>query len=39
MATQDIKAAQGTYSGFISLIKFSIPVLALIVALVIYLIA
>lgn len=39
MATQDIKAAQGTYAGFISLIKFSIPVLALIVALVIYLIA
>lgn len=33
----DIKAARATYEGFIGLIKVSIPVLALITALVIYL--
>ena len=35
----DIKAARATYEGFIGLIKVSIPVLALITALVIYLLS
>ena len=35
----DIKAAESTYGGFISLIKWSIPILAVIVAVVILLIS
>ena len=35
----DIKAAESTYGGFISLIKWAIPVLAVIVAVVILLIS
>lgn len=38
MASQDMKAAQSTYAGFITLIKVSIPVIALVTALVITLI-
>jgi hypothetical protein len=35
----DMKAAERTYTGFIGLIKWSIPVLAIIVAIVILLIS
>jgi len=37
-SVHDIKAARATYEGFIGLIKVSIPVIAVIVAFVIYLI-
>lgn len=37
-SANDIKAAQATYDGFISLIKYSVPVIAVIVAFVIYII-
>lgn len=40
MATgNDMKAHKGTYSGFIALLKWSIPVLAILVAIVILAIA
>ncbi len=35
----DMKAAESTYGGFINLIKYSIPVLALITIIVVVLIA
>ncbi|NBC35713.1 aa3-type cytochrome c oxidase subunit IV [Novosphingobium sp. FSY-8] len=34
----DMKAAEATYAGFISLIKYSTPVVAVIAALVVFLI-
>lgn len=37
-SANDMKAARATYEGFIGLIKISVPVIALIVALVVYLI-
>jgi hypothetical protein len=37
-SANDIKAARATYDGFINLIKIAIPVIAVIVAFVIYLI-
>jgi tRNA threonylcarbamoyladenosine modification (KEOPS) complex Pcc1 subunit len=37
-SANDIKAARATYEGFIGLIKIAIPVIAVIVAFVIYLI-
>jgi hypothetical protein len=36
---QDMKAAESTYAGFIGLLKWSIPVIALIVAVVVILIS
>lgn len=35
----DMKAAQGTYSGFIGMLKWSIPLIALIVLVVVLLIS
>lgn len=37
-SANDMKAARATYEGFIGLIKISVPVIAVIVAFVIYLI-
>ena len=37
-SANDMKAARATYEGFIGLIKISVPVIAVIVALVVYLI-
>ncbi|WP_082701245.1 aa3-type cytochrome c oxidase subunit IV [Novosphingobium sp. FSW06-99] len=37
-SANDIKAARETYEGFIGLIKISVPVIAVIVAFVVYLI-
>ncbi|WP_435418217.1 hypothetical protein WAB17_01165 [Parerythrobacter aurantius] len=39
MATNDMKSAEKTYSGFISAVKISIPIIALITLLVVVLIA
>ena len=39
MASQDMKSAEKTYGGFISLLKWSIPVIAVITFIVIMLIA
>lgn len=39
MAANDIKSAEKTYSGFISMLKISVPVLALIALIVVVLIA
>lgn len=36
---QDMKAHEGTYSSFIGMLKWAIPVIALIAALVVYLIS
>jgi hypothetical protein len=36
-STQDITAAQQTYAGFVRLIKIAAPIIAVITALVIYL--
>ena len=38
-ATQDIKAARETYEGFIRLIKIATPVIAILAALVVFLLA
>ena len=38
-SANDMQAATATYGGFISLLKWAIPVIAVIAALVIYLIA
>jgi len=38
-AVQDIKAARETYDGFIRLIKIATPAIAVLVALVVYLLA
>jgi hypothetical protein len=37
-SANDMKAAQSTYEGFIGLIKYSVPVLAVIVSFIIYII-
>jgi len=37
-SANDMKAARSTYEGFINLIKYSIPILAVITAFVIYVI-
>jgi hypothetical protein len=37
-SANDIKAARATYEGFINLIKVAVPVIAVIVAFVVYLI-
>ncbi len=37
-SANDIKAARATYEGFINMIKYAVPVIALIVAFVIFLI-
>jgi Bacterial aa3 type cytochrome c oxidase subunit IV len=39
MAANDIKSAEKTYSSFISMLKISVPVLALITLIVVVLIA
>ena len=39
MASQDMKAAEQTYSGFITMLKWSVPALALITLLIIVLIS
>jgi hypothetical protein len=39
MASHDMKSAEKTYGGFISLLKWSVPVIAIITLLVIALIA
>ena len=39
MAGNDIKAARATYEGFINLVKWTIPVVAIIAATVVYLIS
>jgi hypothetical protein len=39
MAANDMKSAEKTYSGFISMLKIAIPVLALITLIVVALIA
>ncbi|MCB2065552.1 MAG: aa3-type cytochrome c oxidase subunit IV [Erythrobacter sp.] len=36
---QDMKAAEGTYAGFISLLKWSVPLIALLVAIIVILIS
>ncbi|MBO9600893.1 MAG: aa3-type cytochrome c oxidase subunit IV [Novosphingobium sp.] len=38
-SANDMQAAQKTYDGFIALIKYSVPVIVLIVALVVLLLA
>ncbi len=38
-SANDMQAAQKTYSGFISLLKFAVPAIALIALLVIFLIS
>ena len=39
MASQDMKSAEKTYGGFISLLKWSVPIIAVITLFVIMLIA
>lgn len=39
MSANDMKAAEQTYHGFVNLIKYSIPAIAAIVVLVIFLIS
>lgn len=39
MASQDMKAAENTYHGFIAMLKWSVPVIAIIALFVIMLIA
>lgn len=39
MASQDMKSAEKTYSGFISLLKWSVPIIAVITLIVLSLIA
>lgn len=39
MASQDMKSANKTYGGFISLLKWSVPVIAVVTLIVITLIA
>ncbi|WEK47628.1 MAG: aa3-type cytochrome c oxidase subunit IV [Candidatus Andeanibacterium colombiense] len=38
-SANDMKAAQQTYDGFIAVVKYSVPVIALITALVVVLLA
>jgi hypothetical protein len=38
-SANDMKAAEGTYNGFITLIKYSVPVICVIAAFVVFLIA
>jgi len=38
MAANDMKAAERTYEGFVGLIKWAVPIIAVIVAIVLYLI-
>ena len=39
MAANDLNAAKKTYGGFVSLLKWSVPVIVLIVAFIIFLIS
>ena len=39
MASQDMKAAESTYGSFINLLKWSVPIIAVITAIVLVLIA